>query len=294
MIKMKVKISLFALVVLLTGMKSDNPAYLVFGKEGKPAKYKNIVEDAAKADIVFFGEQHNNPISHWLELEIMKDLFAEKGTGIIAGAEMFETDDQLVIDEYLSGAIAQKNFEKEVKLWDNYSTDYKPLMEFAKEKKFAFIATNIPRRYSSLVNKKGFEVLDSLSAEAKRLMMPLPVNYDPELKSYKAMLEMNEGEMPGGAHATENLPKAQAVKDATMAYSILQHWQPGKTFIHYNGSYHSDNYEGIVWHLKQQKPDMKILTISTVEQDTIGDLKEEFMNLADYIICVPTGMTKTY
>ncbi|MBM3437421.1 MAG: ChaN family lipoprotein, partial [Bacteroidetes bacterium] len=206
----------------------------------------------------------------------------------------FETDDQLVLDEYLSGRIAQKNFEKEVKLWDNYSTDYKPLVEFAKENNLSFIATNIPRRYASLVNKNGFESLDSLSVEAKRLVMPLPVNYDPELKSYKAMLEMNEGGMQGGSHATENLPKAQAVKDATMAYSIMQHWQPGKIFIHYNGSYHSDNYEGIVWYLKQENPALKIMTISTVEQDTITDLKEEFLNLADYIICVPTGMTKTY
>lgn len=291
---MKAKISLFVLVVLMAAFKSDNPAYLIFDKDGKPAKYKNIIEDAAKADIVFFGEQHNNPISHWMELEITKDLFSEKGQNLVLGAEMFETDDQLVLDEYLSGRIAQKNFEKEAKLWDNYSTDYKPLVEFAKENKLPFIATNIPRRYASLVNKKGFEALDSLSAFAKVLMAPLPIKYDPELKGYKAMLEMNDGGMPGGSHATENLPKAQAVKDATMATFILRNWLPGKLFIHYNGSYHSDNFEGIVWYLKQENPALKIMTITTVEQDTISDLKDEFLNLANYIICVPTGMTKTY
>jgi uncharacterized iron-regulated protein len=281
------------LVVLFAAMKGDKPAYVIYKAEGKQVKYSDMAEDALKADIVFFGEQHNSPISHWMELELTKALFAEKRSSLIIGAEMFETDNQLLLDEYLLGNIAQKNFEKEAKLWDNYQTDYKPLVEFAKENKLPFVGTNIPRRYASLVNKKGFEGLDSLTVDAKALIAPLPVKYDPELKGYKAMLEMNEG-MPAGSHSNENLPKAQAIKDATMAASILKFWKPGKTFLHYNGAYHSDNYEGIVWYLKQEKPELKIMTISTVEQDTISDLKKESINLADYIICVPTDMTKTY
>jgi uncharacterized iron-regulated protein len=281
------------LVIVFAAMKGDKPAYIVYNAEGKPAKYKDLVAEAIKADIVFFGEQHNNPISHWLELELTKDLFSEKKASLILGAEMFETDNQLVLDEYLSGEIAQKNFEKEAKLWDNYQTDYKPLVEFAKTNKLAFVATNIPRRYASLVNKKGFEGLDSLAPDAKKYIAPLPVKYDPELKGYKAMLEMMEGQ-PGGGHATQNLPKAQAIKDATMANSILKYWKPGSTFLHYNGAYHSDNYEGIIWYLKQEKPELKILTLSTVEQDTIDSLKDESLKLADYIFCVPSEMTKTY
>jgi uncharacterized iron-regulated protein len=291
--KMMTRFGFVMLVVLLVAMKGDMPAYITYNADGKQAKYKDLVDDALKADIVFFGEQHNNPISHWLELELTKDLFAEKHANLILGAEMFETDNQLVLDEYLSGQIAQKNFEKEVKLWDNYQTDYKPLVEFAKSNKLAFVATNIPRRYASLVNKKGFEGLDSLTADAKKYIAPLPVKYDPELKGYKAMLEMNEG-MQGGSHATENLPKAQAIKDATMANSILKYWKPGTILLHYNGSYHSDNYEGIIWYLRQEKPELKILTISTVEQDTIDALKDEYLKLADYIFCVPSDMTKTY
>jgi hypothetical protein len=79
-----------------------------------------------------------------------------------------------------------------------------------------------------------------------------------------------------------------------MANSILKYWKPGTTFLHYNGAYHSDNYEGIIWYLKQEKPELKILTISTIEQDTIDSMKAESLKLADYIICVPTEMTKTY
>lgn len=292
--KMAKRFSLLMLVILFVAMKGDKPAYIIYDAEGKEVKYKNLVEDALKADIVFFGEQHNNPISHWLELEVAKDLYAEKKGSLILGAEMFEADNQLILDEYLSGQIAQKNFEKEAKLWDNYQTDYKPLVEFAKTNNLIFVATNIPRRYASVVNKKGFEGLDSLFAEAKKYIAPLPVKYDPELKGYKSMLEMMEGQGGAGGHATENLPKAQAIKDATMANSILKNWKPGTTFLHYNGAYHTDNYEGIIWYLKQEKPELKILTISTIEQDTIDSMKAESLKLADYIICVPTEMTKTY
>ncbi|MCD4682888.1 MAG: ChaN family lipoprotein [Bacteroidales bacterium] len=286
-------ISIVLVALILMSMKGDNPAYMLFDANGKKMNYKNLVKDAAAADIVFFGEQHNSPIAHWLQLELTKDLFEQKQENLVLGAEMFETDNQLLMDEYLTGAIAVKNFEAEAKLWKNYKTDYKPLVDFAKDHQLEFIATNIPRRYASLVHKKGFEALDSLSADAKDLIAPLPVKYDPELEGYKSMLEeMNDG--MGGGHVTPNLPKAQAIKDATMAHFILKNWEQGNVFIHYNGAYHSNDYEGIVWYLKQKNPDLKILTITTIDQDTINDLNDEFKNLADYILCIPANMTKTY
>ena len=283
---------LFLILISATALKSDNPAYILYNVDGKEVKYNKMIKDASNADIVLFGELHNNPISHWLELQITKDLFAEKGQNLVLAAEMFETDDQLVLDEYLNGDYKQGNFEKEVKLWKNYPTDYKPLVEFANENKLRFIGSNVPRRYASLVNNKGFEGLDSLSAEAKRLIAPLPVTFDPELPGYKAMMDTT-GSM-GQSHVTPNLAKAQAIKDATMAHFILKNWQPGKVVVHFNGSFHSDNFDGIFWYLKRQNPDLKILTISAVEQDTIENLSKENLKLADYIICIPMDMTKTY
>nr|NQU92587.1 ChaN family lipoprotein [Bacteroidota bacterium] len=205
-----------ATLILLTSMKSDNPAYRLYNTLGKEVKYKKLVKAAAQADIVLFGESHNNPISHWLQLQLTKDLYAVRGASLVLAAEMFESDNQLLLDEYISGSIRQKNFEDEAKLWKNYTTDYKPLVEFAKDSNLYFIASNIPRRYASIVHKGGFEALNDLSTQAKALIAPLPITYDPELECYKGMLEM----MGGMAHANENLPKAQAAKDATMAYFI--------------------------------------------------------------------------
>ena len=288
---MKYRILFFAMFVIFAAMKSDKEAFELYDANGKDVEYDKMIKELLKADIVFFGELHNNPISHWFELEITKSLYDVKKSDLVLGAEMFESDNQLLVDEYLNGTIKTKNFEAEAKLWPNYSTDYKPLLEFAKENDLRFIATNIPRRYAALVNKKGFEGLDSLSSEAKKLIAPLPVNYDPEVNCYKSMIEMMGGM---GGHVTANIPKAQAIKDATMAYFILQNWEKGKLFLHYDGSYHSDNHEGIVWWLKQANPNLNILTITTVEQDTIQPLSDDFKNTADYIIAVPSDMTKTY
>jgi uncharacterized iron-regulated protein len=91
----------------------------------------------------------------------------------------------------------------------------------------------------------------------------------------------------------ENLPKAQAAKDATMAHFILENWSAGKTFFHFNGSYHSNHHQGIIWYLQQQNPELRIVTINTVLQEEIGTLSEEHLNSADYIICIPESMTRT-
>jgi uncharacterized iron-regulated protein len=186
--------------------------------------------------------------------------------------------------------IKEKNFEADARLWSNYKTDYKPLVSLAAKNQLKFVATNIPRRYAALVNSKGFEGLDSLAEAAKTFFMPLPVPYDAELPGYKGMIEMMGG--PGG-HVTENLPKAQAVKDATMAYFITQNLSNSKLFLHFNGTFHSDNFEGIVWYLNKYRPGLKILTISSVEQDTITDVSEEHKDKADFILVMPSSMTKT-
>ena len=289
----RISIALTLVSILIMSFRSDKPAYLLFDGEGKNVKYEKMIEKISTADVVFFGELHDNPIAHWLEYEVTADLHKIAGERLALGAEMFEADNQLLLEEYLASKYQADKFEAEVKLWKNYKTDYKPLVEFAKKNGLPFIATNIPRRYASMVSRGGFEVLDSLSAEAKRLIAPLPVSYDPELKCYKDMLSMPG--MPGmGGKQNLNFPKAQAIKDATMAHFIAENLSDGTIFIHYNGSYHSDNYLGIIHYLKLYKPGVKVATISTVLQDDISKPDPENLGIADYIVVIPVTMTRTY
>lgn len=288
---MKKIFAIILLFVIMAGFKNDKPAYRFFNADGKKAKYSKLLKEAAEADVVFFGELHNNPICHWLQYELTKDMYTEKSGDIILGAEMFEADNQMILNEYLTGMISAKSYKNEARLWSNYKTDYAPIVDFAKDSSLLFIATNIPRRYASVVYKKGFEGLDVLSAEAKLYIAPLPVEYDAEVDCYKSMLEGMKGM---GAHVTETLPMAQAIKDATMAYNIAGYLDSGKLFIHYNGTYHSDNFEGILWYLNKYRPGLKIVTIASVEQTDLNNLDEEYLNRANYILVVTEDMTKTH
>ena len=278
------------MAIISLALKSDKASYQIYTQTGKAIKYSKMMKTLAKADIVMFGEMHNNPICHWLQLEVTKDLFTLKGKKLVLGAEMFESDDQLVIDEYFADFYKTKKFEVELKLWPNYKTDYKPLLEFARENDLDFIATNVPRRYASVVHKKGLEELENLPEASKAFLPDLPIEYDGELKAYKEMMEMMK-DMP---HANENMPKAQAIKDATMAHFILKNYKEGDQFLHYHGTYHSNNFEGIVWYLKQARPDLNIVTIASTEYTDIEKFNEEDKDLATFILVVDEDMTKTY
>lgn len=270
---------------------ADKPAYRIYNSKGKDIPYSKMVRQLEDADIIFFGELHDNPIAHWLQRELTGDLHASGGKELVLGAEMFESDNQLLLDEYLGGMITEAKFEDEARLWQNHKTDYKPLLQFAFQQGISFIATNVPRRYANLVYREGFEGLDSLSREAKEYLPPLPVPYDPEKPGYKAMLEM--GQM-GHGKVNENLPKAQAIKDATMGHFILKNWSSGKQFLHFNGAYHSENAEGIVWYIREQEPGLKISTITTVLQESTDSLEQASAGKADFTIVVPKNMTRTY
>ncbi len=271
-----------------TMLTDSRNAYALYDAKGKTTDYSALLTEAKKADIVLFGELHDNPVIHWLQKELTKDLYADKKDKLVLGAEMFEADDQIALNEYLEGRISEKALKDEVKLWNNFATDYKPLLDFAKTNKLKFVAANIPRRYANMVYSRGTACLDSINPEAKKWIAPLPFKYDGNVKAYKDIFENS------GGHGGDNLPKSQAIKDATMAHFIMKNWSKGQTFLHYNGAYHSNHHSAIEWYLKQQNPNLKVMVISSTEQDDITKLKEETFDSGDFIIVTPSNMTKTY
>ena len=264
----------------------DKKAYQLFDKKGKKVNFGKVVKAGLKTDVILFGEFHDNPICHWLQLELTKEISSKKE--VVLGAEMIEADNQMQLNEYLNGKITQKQLDSAARLWPNYKTDYKPLVDLAKAKKIPFIATNIPRRYASMVHKKGFESLLELTLQEKSWIAPQPIAYDKDLPGYREMMTMM------GEHTSVNMPKAQASKDATMAYFIAKNVKQNSVFIHYNGSFHSDNFDGINWYLRKYQPSLKIMTISTVDQSQLKKLNKEHLNKADFILVVDENMTKTY
>jgi uncharacterized iron-regulated protein len=283
---MKHFLQLLTFLISFNAIAQDKLPYQIFDKKGKKVNFENVVKAAAKTEVVLFGEFHNNPICHWLQLEVSKEVAAK--SKVVLGAEMIEADNQQQLNAYLAEEINQIQLDSTARLWPNFKTDYKPLVDFAKAKKRPFIATNIPRRYAAMVHKKGFEVLETLTDAEKAWISPQPIPYDKDLPGYTQMMTMM------GGHTSPNMPKAQASKDATMAYFITKNLEANSVFIHFNGSFHSDNFDGINWYLRKYQPQIKIITIATVEQNQLEKLDKEHLNKADFILVIDEDMTKTY
>ncbi|MFB6257955.1 MAG: ChaN family lipoprotein [Flavobacteriales bacterium] len=291
---MKLRGSLSTLLILVSILlmgqsgEKEGRAYRLTNEKGKTIGYKGLVERASEADIVFFGELHDDPIGHWLQLRLTRSLYEEAGDSLELGAEMFEAPDQLILDEYLEGTARMKDLKRTAKLWDNFDTDYKPLLIYARKKGIPFLASNVPRRYAALVHRKGLSALDSLSEEACSYMAE-DFELDTGLASYQRIMKMGHGSNG------KRIAQAQALKDATMAERIRKRYDEGETFLHFNGSFHSDAHEGIVHYLEKELSKTDVLVISSLKVADLQDPKGvKWERKGDVNLLVPEDMTSTH
>jgi uncharacterized iron-regulated protein len=277
----EIKIALFILLFPIVGNCQTTELWNWYTPVGKTTSFKKIIKACSKADVILFGEYHNNGTAHWLQYKLAQALFQEGSVAI--GAEMLETHQQAGIDSFLLGLYTSEELEKAHAMWPNWSTDYAPLADWSRDRKVPLLATNTPRYIAKKVSRQGIQTLDSLSAQEKKWICPLPLSIDTNQMAYQKMKTMGGH----GPVSVDHMIQAQALKDATMAWNIHQYFKPGTRFIHLNGNYHSDNYDGIIPYLIKYRPELKIVSISTWE----GNIKElENKQIADFILVVdPKG-----
>lgn len=281
MLRLAVGILNFCLVM---GVFAQNiERFRIYDAEGNQVSFDKIVEAVRSVDVIFIGEQHDDKVAHQLQLDLLK-LAVEnvKTKQIVLAMEMFEKDVQLVIDEYLQDLITESHFLASSRPWNNYNTDYRPLLEFAKANRLRVIASNAPRRYVNMVSRLGKESLYLLSSEAKRWIAPLP--YKESSKDYK---EKFNKLMEITGHQLTNMFEAQTLWDATMAFSISEVLKQNRNslVIHINGAFHSDEKLGIPEHLLNYLPSTKFLVITIrKENGSVEFDKLKHSNLGDFVI----------
>ena len=252
----------------------------------------NIVTDLENADVLFFGEEHNDSAGHYLENLIFQALHKKYADKIALSLEMFEADGQLGLNEYLAGQIDESRFSKDVRLWSNYK-DYRPMIEYAKQNKLPVIAANPPRRYVTMVSRRGMNSLDSLSKDAKKFLPKLP--YDTLSGHYREkFMDIMKGS-PGSGSA--NIYYSQSLWDAGMANNIATFLKKNKRkkVFHCVGRFHSDEKLGTAAQLQKRNPKLKILNISCFSDASFNDPDwEKFNYLGDYIIMTNPELKKTY
>ncbi len=254
---------------------------------------RQIAIDCKNADILFFGEEHNDSAGHYLEKVILDALQQQYGSKLALSMEMFETDCQLVLDEYLAGYISEDRFSKEARAWSNYR-DYKPMVELAKQHALDVIAANPPRRYVNMVSRKGMKALDSLPKTSKQFLPPLP--YDTATGRYREkFMEFMKGGSPGTGNS--RIFYSQCLWDAGMAYSIYVYWKKNKEkkIFHVVGKFHCDEKLGTAEQLQKRNSKLRIVNISCFSDSSFANPNwKAFSKLGDYVIITDPELKKTY
>ena len=260
-------------------------------KKQKTIVVDDIITDMSNADVLFFGEEHNDSIGHYLEALIFKKMAIAYPGNAALTLEMFHTDVQPIINEYLNGSISEKNFIKEARAWNNYK-DYKPLIEEAKTNKLSVIGGNAAARYSNAVTRNGIDVLATFPKETKQFIPPLPIDTATG-RYHDKFIETLGGHSMGGMKVYQT----QNFWDATMAWSIAKFAKTNKNvkIFQVNGRFHSDEKLGTLAKLKNYAPKLRILNISAFSADDfLNPNWEKYKALGDYIIITDPTVKKTF
>jgi uncharacterized iron-regulated protein len=273
-------------------------------KLGKEVTLNEIVEDMANADVLFFGEEHNDSVTHYLEQKTYELMYRKFGAKTTLSMEMFTRDVQAVMDEYLQGSIREKHFIKDARVWSNYK-DYRPMVEFAKTNKLPIVCANAAGRYSNLAGRKGQKALMDLPAASKLFFAPLP--YDTASGAYYNKLMGLSGHsttpdtgkiiMPVMSMGGFSLVTAQSLWDATMAYSIAEHLKQhkGQKVMQVNGRFHSDEGFAAVTQLKKYRPKAVALVVSCGSDPAFPNIDwKQYLSQGDYIVITDPAVPKTY
>jgi uncharacterized iron-regulated protein len=296
------KILLFCFVVLLMNAsiiaqtQITDANFSVFDGKGNPATIEEIVKSAGNSDVIFLGEQHDDAVAHYLQLEIFRKIVESyaKDRKIALSLEMFERDTQTVLDEYLRNLITEKKFLDDSRPWGNYKTDYRPLVELAKQNNFSVIAANAPRRYVNMVSRNGRDSLNNLSPMAKSWLAPLP--YNKASDAYSAKFKALMGGSGEASMGLNNILDSQSLWDATMANSISEFLKKEKNalIVHLNGSFHTENRLGTVEHLQKYYPSAKITVVTMRYEENFKTFDSaKYTNIGDYVILTDTKIPRS-
>ncbi|MET4081897.1 putative iron-regulated protein [Pedobacter sp. UYP30] len=290
---MKIILFLFTVFThnLLFAQTADSLYKIYDVKQQKEISLDDLVANADKANVVFFGEDHNDSVCHVVEFLIIKKLSGIYPAHIAISMEMFHTDLQPVLNEYLDGLISERNFLKEGNPWPNY-TDYKPIIEYAKRHKLPIIAANVATRYSNAVTINGLSVLKKFPKSSRLFLPPLPI--DTALGLYYTKFNQVSG---GHGMGDMKIYQTQNLWDASMAWSIASYLRkhPSTKILQINGRFHSDEKLGAVAKLKEYRRTVKTLTISSFSGADFNHPKwKNYANLADYIVLTNPNIPRTY
>lgn len=279
---------------------ADNPSEaawrVVETATGKNLRWRDLPARLAAANALFVGEQHDDPQTHKAEAALLEAVHRRIGNRLTLTLEMLERDGQPALNDYLAGKTDEAAFAKAVKLWPNYATDYRPLVEYARTKRIPVLAANAPQRIVRLVGREGLSALEKLPATDRALVAEY-VTAPPDAYAKRfadVMMQSGHGGGPDGkpmdAATIQRFYEAQAVRDDTMAETVARALADGRVVFHVNGSFHSDAGMGTAARVLWRRPlqtRLVIIKIVPVRGDVAKAKTDSYRTEADFLIVVP-------
>ena len=261
--------------------------------DGRQIEFDELAAIASRADLVFVGEQHDDPETHFAEFALL-DAIGRARTRVVVSLEMFERDVQPVLDSYLAGHIAESEMLAKSRPWPNYATDYRPLVLLARARGWPVIASNVPRPMAAAVSRRGLAVLDTIAGRqyaAHDISCPHDAYYArfaDEMKGHGSGGPASASDSASALAITDRFYDAQCVKDETMGESVANAFRaagPGAVVVHFDGAFHSDFAQGTVARAIRRVPNASRVVISMVPvPDPASANVAEYAARGDYIV----------
>lgn len=269
---------------------------IVESATGHTVSFALMMSRASTADVVFFGERHDDPETHFLEFAVLEAL-GQRHSRVILSLEMFERDVQDDLDRYLAGGLSEAEFLATSRPWPRYATDYRGMVQLARARGWRVIAANIPRPVASAISRRGMRALDTLTT-MERTHAAASLSCTNETAYYRRFAaEMGGHSGAAAMSATDSVAakatllrfyEAQCSKDETMAESIAREMLAagrGIPVLHVNGAFHSDFGQGTAERVRRRMPDLRSLVITAVPvNDPATAVLGEHAAKADYVI----------
>ncbi|HEU0301912.1 MAG TPA: ChaN family lipoprotein [Longimicrobium sp.] len=265
---------------------------IVQGGSGRPMGLMELADSLARHDVVFLGEQHDDPVTHRVQA-ILLDEIGRRRPRVVLSLEMFERDVQPLVDDYAADRLAEADFLARSRPWGNYAEGYRPLVERARAWRWPVVAANVPRPLASSVSRGGMAVLDTLPASHAG-WYAAELRCEPQGEYFRRFGEAMGGMQGHGAGADSAAARAtlarfyaaQCLKDETMAESIARARQaaPDAVVVHVTGAFHSNGRLGTVERLVRRMPALRIavVTLAPVDDPRAGDAAEHAGS--DYVV----------
>jgi len=252
---------------------------------GQPISKSVFYEKIAgtKASVIMVGENHEDPLAHALELEILKKFKSSSSTSLGLSLEFYDREAQTVLDEFLEGLVPLDTFLSDSRPPANHE-DYQPLLDLCKAEHLPVLAANCPRRYTRMVSKAGGDCLTPLANTRASCLLPsLP--YDGASEKYKEkFIQIMQAMGNTNPTVPTTMLDAQSLWDATMADTIHQALGKVDRILHVTGYFHIQYKLGTVEHLMRLTPGTEILTVVILPAEDTKEMSEEQKNIADLVV----------